>query len=176
MAIIEDRPPIIRAASMAIIYLLALTLYRRVALVNVVSLAAVAILLFRPSEIAQASFQLSFLAAGIIAAVAQPLLERTAEPYHRALQHLSDVTRNGSYTTELRLDLVALGKNAFLAALETRVLCGSYRCVPMPGWAAAVGIDCTFDRSPSWNAFIAGPRFPSRLFHCADCKHSCRVS
>jgi competence protein ComEC len=72
MAIIEDRPPIIRAASMAIIYLLALTLYRRVALVNVVSTAAVAILLFRPSEIAQASFQLSFLAAGIIATVRTP--------------------------------------------------------------------------------------------------------
>jgi competence protein ComEC len=111
MAIIEDRPPIVRAALMAIIYLLALTLYRRMALVNVVSMAAVAILLFRPSEIAQASFQLSFLAAGIIAAIAQPLLERTAEPYHRALQHLGDVTRDGSYTpkaTELRLDLRSL--------------------------------------------------------------------
>jgi competence protein ComEC len=111
MAIIEDRPPIIRAALMAIIYLLALTLYRRVALVNVVSMAAIAILLFRPSEIAQASFQLSFFAAGIIAAVAQPLLERTAEPYYRALQHLGDVTRDGSYApkaTELRLDLRSL--------------------------------------------------------------------
>lgn len=111
MAIIEDRPPIVRAALMAIIYLLARILYRRVALLNVVSMAAVAILLFRPSEIAQASFQLSFLAAGIIAAIAQPLLERTAEPYHRALQHLGDVTRDGSHApraTELRLDLRSL--------------------------------------------------------------------
>jgi competence protein ComEC len=111
VAIIEDRPPIIRAALMAILYLVARILYRRVALLNVVSLAGIAILLFRPSEIAQASFQLSFLAAGIIAAVAQPLLERTAEPYHRALEHLGDVTRDGSHTpraAELRLDLRSL--------------------------------------------------------------------
>lgn len=111
MAIIEDRPPITRAALMAIIYLLARIFYRRVALLNAVSLAAIAILLFRPSEVAQASFQLSFLAAGIIAAIAGPLLERTAEPYRRALEHLGDVTRDGSYSpkaTELRLDLRSL--------------------------------------------------------------------
>ena len=64
LAIIEDRPPIMRAALMATIYLLARTLYRRMALLNAVSLAAIAILLFRPSEIAQASFQLSFLGGG----------------------------------------------------------------------------------------------------------------
>ena len=56
VAIIEDRPPIMRAALMAGIYLLARTLFRRVALLNAVSLAAVVILLFRPSEITQASF------------------------------------------------------------------------------------------------------------------------
>ena len=111
MAIIEDRPPVVRAGLMAIIYLIACILYRRVALLNVASLAAIAILLFRPSEIAQASFQLSFLAAGIIAAIAQPLLERTAEPYRRALDHIGDVTRDGSHTpkaAELRLDLRSL--------------------------------------------------------------------
>jgi competence protein ComEC len=118
MAIIEDRPPIVRAALMAIIYLLARILYRRVALLNAVSLAAIAILLFRPSEIAQASFQFSFLAAGIIAAIAAPLLERTTEPYYRALEHLGDVTRDGSHppkATELRLDLRSL--SAWLRSL-----------------------------------------------------------
>ena len=48
VAIIEDRPPIMRAALMAAIYLLARTLFRRVALLNAVSLAAIVILLFRP--------------------------------------------------------------------------------------------------------------------------------
>jgi competence protein ComEC len=108
VGIVEDRPPIIRAALMAIIYLLASILFRRVALLNAVSLAAIAIPLLRPSEIAQASFQLSFLAAGIIGAIAGPLLERTAEPYRRALDHLGDVTRDGTHApraAEFRLDL-----------------------------------------------------------------------
>jgi competence protein ComEC len=111
VAIIEDRPPIMRAALMAAIYLLARTLFRRVALLNAVSLAAVVILLFRPSEITQASFQLSFLAAGIIAGIAEPLLERTVEHYRRALEHLGDITRDGSHApkaTEFRIDLRAV--------------------------------------------------------------------
>ena len=111
LTIIEDRPPIMRAALMATIYLLGGMLYRRMQLLNAVSLAAVAILLFRPSELAQASFQLSFLAAAILAGIAAPLLERTAEPYRRALEHLGDVTRDGGYrpkAAELRLDLRAV--------------------------------------------------------------------
>jgi competence protein ComEC len=111
IAIIEDRPPIVRAALMAAVYLLARMLYRRVSLLNAVSLAAIAILLFRPSEIAQVSFQLSFLAAGIIAAIAQPFLEKTAEGYRRALEHLGDVTRDARLApriAEFRLDLRAL--------------------------------------------------------------------
>lgn len=111
LAIVDDRPPIARAALMAIIFLLARVLYRRVALLNTVSLALILILLFRPSELAQSSFQLSFLAAFIIAAIAEPLLERTAERYHRALTHLGDVTRDGSHpprAAEFRLDVRAL--------------------------------------------------------------------
>jgi len=125
IAIIEDRPPIVRAALMAAVYLLARVLYRRVALLNAVSLAAIAILLFRPSEIAQVSFQLSFLAAAIIAAIAQPLLERTAEGYHRALEHLGDVTRDASHApkvAEFRLDLRAL--SAWLRSLLPARLAG----------------------------------------------------
>ncbi len=111
IAIIEDRPPIVRAGLMAAVYLLARILYRRVSLLNAVSLAAVAILLFRPSEIAEVSFQLSFLAAGIIAAIAEPFLEKTAEGYRRALEHLGDVTRDARLApriAEFRLDLRAL--------------------------------------------------------------------
>ena len=108
VAIVEDRPPITRAALMAVIYLFARILYRRVPLLNAVSLAAIAIVLFRPSEITQTSFQLSFLAAGIIAAIAEPLLQGTAEPYRRALDHLGDITRDGSHApkcAEFRIDL-----------------------------------------------------------------------
>jgi competence protein ComEC len=110
MGIIEDRPPIVRAALMAIIYLLGRILYRRIALLNTVSIAAITILLARPSEIGQTSFQLTFLAAAIIAGIAEPLLERSAEPYRRALDHLGDVTRDAGHApkaAEFRLDLRA---------------------------------------------------------------------
>ena len=125
VAIVEDRPPITRAALMAAIYLLACILYRRAALLNAVSLAAIVILLFRPSEIAQASFQLSFLAAGIIGAIAAPLLQRTAEPYHRALEHLGDVTRDASHApkaAEFRIDLRSL--SAWLKSLLPSKIAG----------------------------------------------------
>ncbi len=134
MAIIEDRPPIVRAALMATIYLLARMLYRRTALLNAVSLAAIAILLFRPSELAQASFQLSFLAAAIIAGIGEPLLQRTAEPYHRALEHLGDVTRDGSHApkaAEFRLDLRAA--SAWLRSRMPSKLAGhSDRIIALP--------------------------------------------
>jgi competence protein ComEC len=110
VAIVDDRPPILRAALMATAYLLGRLLFRRPQLLNAVSLAALAILLARPSELTDASFLLSFLAAGTIAGIALPLLERTAEPYRRGLAHLSDVTRDAAHAPrviQFRLDLRA---------------------------------------------------------------------
>jgi competence protein ComEC len=134
VAIVEDRPPITRAALMAVIYLLARVLYRRMAFLNAVSVAAIAILLFRPSEIAQASFQLSFLAAGIIGAIAEPLVQRTAEPYRRALDHLGDVTRDNSHApkaAEFRIDLRTL--SAWLRSLLPSRLAGrSHQLIVFP--------------------------------------------
>ncbi len=109
--VVEDRPPIIRAALMAAIYLCTRLLFRRTAALNVVGLAALAILLVRPSELFDASFQMSFLAAGVIAGIALPFLNRTAEPYRRALDHIGDVTRDAAHSpavTQFRLDLRAL--------------------------------------------------------------------
>jgi competence protein ComEC len=110
VAIVQDRPPILRAALVATIYLLARLIFRRTALLNSVGLAALAILIVRPSELADPSFQLSFLAALTIAGVAAPLLNRSAEQYRRALDHLGDVTRDGAATpraAQFRLDLRA---------------------------------------------------------------------
>ena len=56
VGIVEDRPPILRAAIMAALYLCAQLLYRRMDLLNMASLSALAILVARPSEITDASF------------------------------------------------------------------------------------------------------------------------
>jgi competence protein ComEC len=111
LAVVQDRPPILRATSMAAIYLLARLAFRRIDILQVAALSAFVILLFRPSELADSSFQLSFLAIGAIGGIAIPLLEQTAEPLQRALQHVGDVTRDPAFRpglVQLRLDLRAI--------------------------------------------------------------------
>jgi competence protein ComEC len=97
VGIVEDRPPILRAALMAALYLSARLLYRRMDLLNVAALSALGILAVRPSEIRDASFLLSFSAVGIIGALAAPWIAHTSEPYLRGLEHLTDVSRDVSH-------------------------------------------------------------------------------
>jgi len=107
VAIVEDRPPILRAALMGAIYLCARLLVRRVELLNTAAAAALLILVSRPSALADPSFQLSFLAVGTIGALAVPWIDRSSEPYRRALDHLSDSTRDGAHApraAQFRLD------------------------------------------------------------------------
>ena len=97
VGIVEDRPPILRAALMAVLYLSARLLYRRMDLLNVAALSALGILALRPSEIRDASFLLSFSAVGIIGALAAPWIAHTSEPYLRGLKYLTDVSRDVSH-------------------------------------------------------------------------------
>src|SRR5487761_434151 len=93
LGIVQDRPPILRAA-----------------LVNTVALAAFILLIARPDELFDDSYQLSFLAAGVIAGLAVPWIDRTSSPVRRALEHLGDVTRDRLHSpraTQFRLDLRA---------------------------------------------------------------------
>jgi competence protein ComEC len=97
VGIVEDRPPVLRAALMAALYLCAQLFYRRMDLLNMAALSALVILAARPSEITDASFLLSYSAIGIIVAVAVPWIAQTSEPYLRGLRHLEDVTRDVSH-------------------------------------------------------------------------------
>lgn len=115
VAVVQDRPPILRAALMAGVFLCARLFFRRVALVNTVALAACILLLFHPTELFDSSFQLSFLAAGVIAALAIPWIDCTSSPYRRALDHLGDITRDRLHSpraAQLRLDLRSLWRLA----------------------------------------------------------------
>lgn len=108
LGIVQDRPPILRAALMTALFLCSRLLFRRVALLNTVALAAICLLAARPSDLFDSSFQLSFLAAGVIAGIAIPWIDRTSTPYRRAIEHLSDVTRDRLHSpraTQFRLDL-----------------------------------------------------------------------
>jgi competence protein ComEC len=117
VGLVQDRPPILRAALMAAFYLCARPLFRRVDLLNTVALAALVLLVWKPSELSDSSFQLSFLAAGVIAALAVPWMERSAAPYRAGLRHLGDVTRDAAHppnVVQFRIEMRAAA--AFLGS------------------------------------------------------------
>jgi competence protein ComEC len=114
VGLVQDRPPILRAALMAALYLCARPLFRRIDLLNTVALAALVLLIWKPSELADSSFQLSFLAAGVIAALALPWIERSTAPYRAGLRHLGDVTRDGAHppkVVQFRIEMRAAAAN-----------------------------------------------------------------
>ncbi|MGH9740284.1 MAG: ComEC/Rec2 family competence protein [Candidatus Acidiferrales bacterium] len=123
VGLVQDRPPILRAALMAAFYLCARPLFRRVDLLNTVALAAMVLLIWKPSELSDSSFQLSFLAAGVIAALALPWMERSTAPYRAGLRHLGDVTRDGAHppkVVQFRIEMRAAA--AYLASrMSTRL-------------------------------------------------------
>jgi competence protein ComEC len=93
-------------------YLIGRTLYRERSLLNAVGLAALILLAHRPPWLFESGFQLSFSAALLIAGLAVPILERTTEPYRRALWDLKEVDRDLSFAprqAQFRLDMRDLG-------------------------------------------------------------------
>jgi ComEC/Rec2-related protein len=134
VGIVQDRPPILRAALMAALYLCARPLFRRVELLNTVALAALAILFWKPSSLVDSSFQLSFVAAGVIAGLALPWMDRTSAPYRAGLAHLGDVTRDAAHPPKIaqfRIETRAAGQ--WLAArLPQRLSPRAAALVTMP--------------------------------------------
>jgi competence protein ComEC len=111
VSIVEQRPPVLRAALMAGIVVFGRMLFRQLDLLNSAALAALLILLAQPLEIFDPSFHFSFLAMGCIGGIAAPWLAHTVEPYARALRGWRDVTRDGSHPprqAQLRIDLRSL--------------------------------------------------------------------
>lgn len=111
LGVVQDRPPILRATLMASFFILSRPLYRRVALLNIVAVAAILLLALHPPMLFDMSFELSFLAAGSIAGLALPWIERTSERYLAGLRHLGDVARDLSFPPKIaqfRIDLRAV--------------------------------------------------------------------
>jgi hypothetical protein len=98
---VQDRAPILRAALMAALYLCARPPFRRGELLNMVAVAALILLIWRPSSLGDSSFQLSFLAAAVIAGLALPWMERSSAPYCAGLNHLGDVMRDTAHAPKI---------------------------------------------------------------------------
>src|SRR5260370_21251415 len=81
--------------------------YRRLDLLNSAAIAALVLLIARPLAVRDSSFQLTFLAIASIAGLALPWLERTVQPYAKALPGWRDLTRDAAHEpppAQLRID------------------------------------------------------------------------
>lgn len=101
-------PPVWRAVLMLTVYLGVRLLYRERSMLNAVGAAALALMVVDPKVFLGPSFQLTFLAVFLVAAIAVPLLERTSQPYLRGLRYLEsrDFDRTlPARVAQMRLDL-----------------------------------------------------------------------
>jgi competence protein ComEC len=105
-------PPVWRAALMLATYLGARLMYRGRNMMNAIGAAALGILIVDPHALFGASFQLTFLAVFIIAAIGSPILERTTLPYARGLRLLQAASYDlhvSPKVAQFRLDLRLIG-------------------------------------------------------------------
>lgn len=100
--------PIVRAALMLSIFLIARLMYRDRSPLNPLGIAAVCILLADPASLFDTSFILTFLCVLVIAGLGVPLLERTSDPWRGATQNFQSAMYDLSLppkVVQLRLDL-----------------------------------------------------------------------
>ncbi|HMC32087.1 MAG TPA: ComEC/Rec2 family competence protein, partial [Candidatus Angelobacter sp.] len=100
--------PIQRAVLMLSLFLIARLLYRDRSSLNATGFAALAVLVFSPSALFDAGFQLTFLALLAITGISLPILQRTFAPYRAALRQLDSTAFDLGLPPKLaqfRLDL-----------------------------------------------------------------------
>jgi competence protein ComEC len=100
--------PIQRAVLMSAIYLCARLLYRDRQPLNAVAVAGLAVLVWNPSALFDAGFQLTFLAVLTIGGIGLPLLERSTGPFRSALRQIDSTAYDVHLEPRLaqfRLDL-----------------------------------------------------------------------
>jgi competence protein ComEC len=85
--------PAIRAAGGFTLYAAARCFYRRGRLMNLLAAVAIVYLIYDPSQLFEAAFQLSFLAIAAIGLLAVPLLEATSTLYARGLAAITQPGR-----------------------------------------------------------------------------------
>src|SRR6201981_2017650 len=83
-------PPVWRAVLMLTVYLGVRMLYRERSMLNALGAPALALTVADPKGFL-GTFQLTFLAVFLLAAIAVPLLERTSQPYMRGLRHVESL-------------------------------------------------------------------------------------
>lgn len=86
--------PVIRSAAGLTLFLIGSYFYRQRRILNLLAAVALAFLIVDPQQLFEPSFQLSFLAVGLLGALAAPLIERTSGPLSRGLVSLQEIERD----------------------------------------------------------------------------------
>lgn len=137
--ITDGGAPVIRATVMLVLYLLARLLYRDRNHLNAIATAGLLMLIWDARALFDPGFQLSFLSVLAIAGIALPLLERTVEPYRRALRNFDSVEydlqlppRMAQFRLDLRMIIerlaVLLGDNELGKKAVSWVMLVGWRC------------------------------------------------
>ncbi|HWB83540.1 MAG TPA: ComEC/Rec2 family competence protein [Bryobacteraceae bacterium] len=102
--------PCVRSAAGLMLFFIGGYFYRERRIMNLLAAVALAFLLFDPAQLFDASFQLTFLAVGFLAAFAVPLIRATSGPLENGLRDLKDTNRDlhldprvAQFRIELRL-------------------------------------------------------------------------
>ena len=107
--------PAIRAAGGFTLYVIARYFYRRGRMLNLLAAVAMIYLIYDPSELFDAGFQLSFLAVAAIALFALPILEVTSRLYATGIDGITEpgrVPRLAPRAAQFRLELRLLAETA----------------------------------------------------------------
>ncbi len=135
-------------------------------LLNTVALAALAILLWKPSSLTDSSFQLSFLAAGVIAALALPWMDRTSAPYRAGLRIWATLRATARIRRKSRSSgsKCAPPRNGFQRACRSEWLLAQMNilCAPVRRRPAVVGNRAALRGDSVGHASAAGAGFSSR--------------
>jgi competence protein ComEC len=124
--------PAIRAAGGFTLYVLARYFYRRGRLLNLLAAVAIVYLIYDPSQLFEAGFQLSFLAVASIGLLAVPLLEVTSTLYSRGIKGITEPSRAPRLpprAAHFRLELRLLAETA-----------SYYIRLPRPWWERVLAL------------------------------------
>jgi competence protein ComEC len=102
--------PCVRSAAGISLFAIARVFYRRARILNILAAVAIGFVFYDPSELFDASFQLSFISVALIGAFVIPIVEVTTGPFAQALRQLGDrgmdlhvVHKVAQFRVELRL-------------------------------------------------------------------------
>ena len=128
--------PCVRSAAGLTLFMIAGYFFRQRRIMNLVAAVALGFLLLDPEQLFEASFQLTFLAVGFLAAFAQPAIAATSGPLMAGLRDLADTGRDfrmhpraAQFRIEVRLLAETLRAPLWVVAWPARVVLFVYEIV-----------------------------------------------